>query len=181
MICIITGFPMFDQPPSPGMSQYAEQLRVNHKKTKVLQLTWNQTPDDADLDSPNEPVLLIGHSFGGCSAVMISRHLETMNLPVHLLLLDPVRHQTNDRVWPIPPNNNSAAQLGGASFDPGPNWVSALAFLRTNVTWLPPYHQGLGAGAAETNMQVPNTDHNTIILAPVVQNMIFAKAASLFD
>jgi pimeloyl-ACP methyl ester carboxylesterase len=181
MICVFTGFPMFNKPPSPGLLDIAAELRKRHKTTNVLDFTWDQTPQDGDFDPANEPVLLIGHSFGGCSAVMMSRHLNDSDRPVHLLLLDPVRHQRDDRLYPIPKNNDSLAQIGGAQFDPGPNWVSALAFLRTDATWIPPYHQGLGKNAADTNMQVPHTDHNTIILAPVVQNMIFAKAASLFE
>jgi hypothetical protein len=181
MICVITGYPMFNKPPSPGLKEIAVELSKRHKKTKVLQLKWNQTPTDDQLGPFNEPILLIGHSFGGCSAVMISRHLEGLSTDVHLLLIDPVRHQVNDRRYPIPKRDLPGAQIGGKQFDPGRNWKSALAFLRTDATWLPPYHQGLGKSLVDTNMQVMGTDHNTIIESMTVQSMIYANAATLFD
>jgi hypothetical protein len=181
MICVITGFPMFGQPPSPGLAEIALELGKAHPSTKVLLLQWDQTPPDAQFDPPDEPVLFIGHSFGACSSVMLSRHLEARPSPVHLLLIDPVRHQRDDRLYPVPVKDDPLAQLGGVQFDSGPNWVSALAFLRTTWTWMFPFHSGLGKGAEDANIQVPGTDHNTIIRAPVVRSMITAKAASLFD
>jgi pimeloyl-ACP methyl ester carboxylesterase len=178
MIAVISGFPMFGKPPSPGLAELAAELRRKHQNIMVLNLKWNQTPADAEFNPASEPLLLIGHSFGGCSAVMLSRHLEPRR--VHLILIDPVRHQAEDRIYPIPEPDNPFAQLGAKPFDRGDNWDSVTALLRTEATWFFPYHQAIRDGDEKINLQVPHTDHNTIIRSSMAQTLIFTKADALF-
>ena len=174
-----------------GLTDLATRLRTAHGNQTVRRWAWNDWSGvDAGFDD-GQPVLLVGHSFGGCTAVMRSRQLALLGIDVHLMLLDPVRHRCDDATFDVPFTDDPMAQVGGLPFEPGDNWASAVAFLRGGIwfsplTWpsCPPFHQGIDLKPIDAprlnNRMIEAVDHNSICKSDQVVGSIFNKAAELF-
>jgi hypothetical protein len=168
MIAVISGLGETSSSPANGLTDLAERLQDAHPSELVERFAWDDWGEVTPFQQ-GEVTILIGHSYGGCTSVMRSRQLEmiTESRPCHLFLLDPVRHREDDHNFEVPFTDDPLAQVFGKPFDPGLNWKSAICYLRTCITWLPPYHQGIdvGGGNGAANVQVPATDHNSIVVA----------------
>jgi hypothetical protein len=174
-----------------GLTDLATRLQAAHANQTVRRWAWNEWSGIDEGFDDGQPVLLIGHSFGGCTAVMRSRQLAPMNIGVHLMLIDPVRHCRDDANFDVPLTDSLSAQVGGLPFEPGENWASAIAFLRGGIWYSPltwpsclPFHQGIDLKPEDAprlnNLVVEAVDHNSICKSNLVIGSIFNKAAELF-
>lgn len=180
MIAVISGLFESASSPANGLTDLAERLHDAHPGELVQRFAWSEWGDVIPFLQA-QTTILIGHSFGGCTSVMRSRQLEPINRDVHLILIDPVRHRANDRSFDVPFSDDPLAQVFGRPFMAGPNWLSAKCYLRTLATWLPPFHQGIDVGSANglVNIQIPDTDHVSIIKAVTLD--IMRDVQQIFD
>lgn len=139
--------------PSPMTAMIVPVCEATPQGVRVDHGDWN---DQLDLDrlkpqSDGEPLLLIGHSFGGDTVVEIAaRHVGDC----HLILIDAVHPSAwwSPVQWPW--------QLSS-------NVKSATCYMRDGISCLtPPYHSSIVLDRQNfANIHEPNTTHNSIVEA----------------
>lgn len=117
-----------------------------------------------------EVVLIVGHSFGARTALMLAALLDARGIAVNLILLDPVRWEP-DNAWAqfFPPH---------ATLTLPKNVISCRVFVRSEPLGPVHFHVETTNGETVNEETVPNTDHVSIIKA--TNDIVLDMARQLF-
>jgi pimeloyl-ACP methyl ester carboxylesterase len=183
MICLIRGKNFGAASP---LMPLVDSLTSACPGVPLLVRDWDSKFDVADFGLSHR-VLLIAHSFGGHTAMLIAAALnDRLLINFDLILLDPVRHAATDNPDdPAVLQENPLAQLFDRSpFHAPANVIAATCYLRTDLTPIPPYHSPLALDRAGlVNVHVPSkdgqsSDHNGVVA--LVADEIVARARGIF-
>lgn len=179
MIGLISGKKIFDNPPSPGMAVLDSVLAGLYPHIRRVCVPWQMRPPLSFFDPADEPVLLIGHSFGGFTAFIAAwelNHFRPMQ-PVHLILLDPVCW---DRDLTDGLQESWLAQWIVGHIEPTANVVTCTNLLCGAMDPVRNCHV-IGDGRRQiTNRTIFGTNHDSVVSHPDTQDTVQNIAIQIF-
>jgi pimeloyl-ACP methyl ester carboxylesterase len=177
-IYIISGNWETADSPAGGLQLELYELNAIFGGTNVepIRLAFDCGLDAAAVRaSGKRRVLIIAHSFGARTALLLAAKLRGMGIEVHLILLDPVRWEPSDAWAQLRPGD----ELGAADYAgqdgawPFPhailrmpeNVVNCDVFLRSDLIGPIHFRAAWFTGALVAEQIVGNTNHVSIINA----------------
>jgi pimeloyl-ACP methyl ester carboxylesterase len=177
-IYIISGNWETADSPAGGLQLELYELNAIFAGTNVdpIRLAFDSNLDDAaKCASGKRRVLIIAHSFGARTALLLAAKLRGMGIEVHLILLDPIRWEPSDAWAQLRPGDelgatDYAGQDGAWPFPHAilrlaPNVVECNVFLRSELIGPIHFRAAWFTGALVAEQTVGNTNHVTIIKA----------------